>query len=79
MDLLFQTLHLLNPYHYQDLHKYENILFLEAARMLRNKHPEYKVLYPDDNHIGTKAQKTIGKILISADAKIMGLDNEIAY
>ncbi len=46
---------------------------------LRNKHPEYKVLYPDDNHIGTKAEKTIGTLLISSDDRIMGLDEKIAY
>ncbi len=46
---------------------------------LRNKHPEYKVLYPDDNYIGTKAEKTIGTLLISSNDRIMGLDEKIAY
>jgi len=41
---------------------------------LRNNHKEYKVLYPDDNHVGTLIQK-LGLVLrISADHPIAGLD-----
>ena len=46
---------------------------------LRNKHPEYKVLYPDDNHIGTGKRKDNGILRITADANIRGLDASIPY
>lgn len=47
------------------------------GRNLRNKHPNYKMLYPDDNHIGIGTP--MGKILrISSDKNILGLDPEIA-
>lgn len=44
---------------------------------LRNKHQNYKVLYPDDNHIGMKIVKLNKKLLISSSEKIFGLDSEI--
>lgn len=44
---------------------------------LRNKYPEYKVLYPDDNHVGTKAEKNIGQLIIQSSEPIKGLDGVI--
>ena len=47
---------------------------------LRNNHKEYKVLYPDDNHIGTtKAEKTQGELIISNSELIRGLDPCIKF
>jgi hypothetical protein len=46
---------------------------------LRNRHPEHKVLYPDDNHIGTRADKTNGMLRISSSEPIRGLDELIPY
>jgi hypothetical protein len=43
---------------------------------LRNNHPEWKVLYPDDNHVGAMAGVDHGELKISAPALIRGL-NEI--
>jgi len=44
---------------------------------LRNKYPDFKVLYPDDNHIGTKRGKMMKKLVITSDEKILGLDPEM--
>jgi len=46
---------------------------------LRNKHPEAKMLYPDDNHVGTMDNKNHGVLLIRAAEQIRGLDTEITY
>jgi hypothetical protein len=46
---------------------------------LRNNHPEDKILYPDDNHVGTKKEKDIGQLFVSSDEYIRGLDSVIAY
>ena len=46
---------------------------------LRNRHPEHKVLYPDDNHIGTRADKTNGMLRVSSSERIRGLDELIPY
>jgi hypothetical protein len=46
---------------------------------LRNKHPEWKVLYPDDNHVGTMADKNRGLLRVTASEAIRGLDSEIPY
>lgn len=44
---------------------------------LRNNHPKERVLYPNDNKVGTR--KPVGKILrISVDKTILGIDPEIA-
>lgn len=44
---------------------------------LRTRHPEHKVLYPDDNHIGTRAEKTNGMLHTTSSGVIRGLDAEI--
>lgn len=47
---------------------------------LRNNHPEHKVLYPDDNRVGTKpGEKNRGQLLVTSSERIRGLDSEIAY
>jgi hypothetical protein len=46
---------------------------------LRNIHPEHKVLYPDDNHIGTSKNKGNGILKISVPETIRGLDDSIPY
>jgi hypothetical protein len=46
---------------------------------LRNNHPEDKVLYPDDNHIGIRQKKYHGTILISSSELIRGLDTIIKF
>ena len=46
---------------------------------LRNNHPDAKVLYPDDNHIGAKTEKNHGNLLITSSEKIRGLDACIKY
>ncbi len=46
---------------------------------LRNNHPEHKVLYPDDNHIGTKKDKGNGNLIISLPETIRGLDGFVSY
>jgi hypothetical protein len=43
---------------------------------LRNNHKDYKVLYPDDNHIGTSTPYGC-KLKIINTHNILGLDNEI--
>lgn len=44
---------------------------------LRNNYPDFKVLYPDDNHIGKKPGKMMKKLVITSDEKILGLNPEI--
>jgi len=46
---------------------------------LRNNHPEYKVLYPDDNRVGTMKQNSHGELLISSTECIRGLDSHLLY
>ena len=46
---------------------------------LRKKHPEHKMLYPDDNHIGKMAGSSQGELLITATETIRGLDERISY
>jgi hypothetical protein len=46
---------------------------------LRNNHPEWKMLYPDDNHVGTMAVKDHGELKITAPVLIRGLDALIPY
>jgi hypothetical protein len=44
---------------------------------LRNTHEKYKVLYPDDNHVGTKSKKIGIQLVITSNENILGLDNEL--
>lgn len=44
---------------------------------LRKKYPEFKVLYPDDNHIGTRLNKYNEKLTITTQEEIKGIDNEL--
>jgi hypothetical protein len=46
---------------------------------LRNNHPECKVLYPDDNHVGTLATKDRGELRVNAPEPIRGLDARIPF
>lgn len=46
---------------------------------LRNNHPECKTLYPDDNHVGSLADKSHGMLRVTASEFIRGLDSEILY
>lgn len=46
---------------------------------LRVNHPEAKLLYPDDNHIGAMSGRERGNLLISSTGHIRGLDERIAY
>lgn len=46
---------------------------------LRNKHPELKALYPDDNRVGVMEDKNHGLLRIRTTEKILGLDTEIPY
>ena len=46
---------------------------------LRNKHPEAKMLYPDDNQIGAMKEKRHGELLTSFTEHIRGLDSRIPY
>jgi hypothetical protein len=46
---------------------------------IRINHPEAKVLYPDDCHIGTMKEKDNGELLISSTEPIRGLDARILY
>ena len=47
------------------------------GRNLRDDHPDHTLFYPDDNHIGTKANKLGETITITSDEPILGLDSEI--
>jgi hypothetical protein len=44
---------------------------------LRNKYKDYKVLYPDDNHIGMMANKLNRNLIINSSEIILGLDKEM--
>lgn len=44
---------------------------------LRNNHPESKLFYPDDNHVGTRKEKVGITLFITADEEILGLDPEM--
>ena len=44
---------------------------------LRNNHASQKMLYPDDNYIGTMATKVGTRLCISSDASIAGLDSDL--
>ena len=46
---------------------------------LRNKHPEYKKLYPDDNQVGTMKEKNNGELHITSSEIIKGLDSRIPF
>jgi hypothetical protein len=46
---------------------------------LRTKHADCKQLYPDDNHVGTMAERWHGQLLVTAAEVIRGLDASIAY
>lgn len=46
---------------------------------LRKKHPQHKVLYPDDNHVGAKRDRDRGNLLITCTESIRGLDAVIPY
>ncbi len=46
---------------------------------LRKRHPQHKVLYPDDNHVGAMRDRDRGYIRITSDEVIRGLDPAIAY
>ncbi len=46
---------------------------------LRNNHPEWKALYPDDNHVGASAVRDHGELKITAPVLIRGLDAAIPY
>ncbi len=46
---------------------------------LRNNHPEWKALYPEDNHVGTLTAKGRGELQITATECIRGLDSRILY
>jgi len=43
---------------------------------LRNKYLDLKIFYPDDNHVGTKAQRLEQKLLINLPENISGIDRE---
>ena len=42
----------------------------------RNKYPDLKTFYPDDNHIGTKANRLGQKIILILPEDIAGIDKE---
>jgi hypothetical protein len=42
----------------------------------RNKYPDLKTFYPDDNHIGTKAQRLGLKLIVNLPEAISGIDDE---
>ena len=44
---------------------------------LRESHPQHKIFYPDDCHIGGKHPTFNNQIKISIDGKILGLDEVI--
>ena len=44
---------------------------------LRSNHERYKVLYPDDNRIGTMSVRPEITLLLSADEPIAGLDERL--
>ncbi|MBW6533936.1 MAG: hypothetical protein K0B11_02925 [Mariniphaga sp.] len=44
---------------------------------LRRKYPEFKIFFPDDNHIGTKANRLGQKIFLNIPEDIAGIDKEL--
>lgn len=44
---------------------------------LRNKYPQAKTFYPDDNHVGTKSEKMGETIKIILDEPIEGIEGEL--
>ena len=46
---------------------------------LRNNHPDCKILYPDDNQIGTWPDKNSGVLRITSSEPIRGIDPDIPY
>ena len=46
---------------------------------LRRNHPECKVLYPDDNHVGTIPVEHRGELQIITPESIQGFDGRIPY
>jgi hypothetical protein len=46
---------------------------------LRNIHPKFKALYPDDNRVGTMPNKNHGELLITSSESIRGLDSKISF
>jgi len=46
---------------------------------LRKNHKNFKQLYPDDNHLGILKENKNGRLLISANQTILGLDPIIEY
>jgi hypothetical protein len=44
---------------------------------LRNKYPQFKTFYPDDNHIGTFPEKLGKTLFINLPEPILGLDTEL--
>lgn len=46
---------------------------------LRNNHPDWKALYPDDNHVGVLGVKDRGELQITAAECIRGLDSRVLY
>jgi hypothetical protein len=45
---------------------------------LRNKHPEHKLFYPDDCHVG-HGEKSNGYIRVNCKENILGIDESIEY
>lgn len=43
---------------------------------LRNKYPNLKIFYPDDNHIGAKAHRLGKKLILNLPEDIAGIDRE---
>lgn len=46
---------------------------------LRDKHPEWTVLYPDDNRVARMSEANHGELLITSSEDIHGLDPRIPY
>jgi hypothetical protein len=42
----------------------------------RNKYPNLKTFYPDDNHVGTKPQRFGQKLILNLPERIAGIDQE---
>ena len=42
----------------------------------RNNYPDLKTFYPDDNHVGTKAQRLGQKLIVNLPEDIAGIDRE---
>jgi len=44
---------------------------------LRNKYSNLKTFYPDDNHVGTKADRLGKKLIVNLPEPILGIDREL--